>query len=190
MLKVISELFAEDLHARRVDSLADATTGVMKAGALGVYAIGQALAVVKGLNAKHAVKQVDRLMSNAGVVVDHLLARWVPFVVASRDELLVSLDWTDFEADDQVTLALHLVTSHGRTTPLLWKTVVKSELKGQQTQHEDAMLRRLRELVPESVRVTVPPCVSVVVDSPEPEHRGGEGIATSTPTPVRSRGCR
>jgi len=155
VLKVISELFAEDLHARRVDSLADATTGVMKAGALGVYAIGQALAVVKGLNAKHAVKQVDRLMSNAGIVVEHLLARWVPFVVASRDELLVALDWTDFEADDQVTLALHLVTSHGRTTPLLWKTVVKSELKGQQTQHEDAMLRRLRELVPECVRVTV-----------------------------------
>jgi hypothetical protein len=54
--------FAEDLHARRVDSLADATTGVMRGGALGVYAIGQALAVVKGLNAKHAVKQVDRLM--------------------------------------------------------------------------------------------------------------------------------
>ena len=47
VLKVINELFAEDLHARRVLSLADATTGVMTAGALGVHAIGQALAVVK-----------------------------------------------------------------------------------------------------------------------------------------------
>jgi hypothetical protein len=75
--------------------------------------------------------------------------------VASRDELLVALDWTDFEADDPGTLALHLVTSDGRTTPLRWKTVVKSELENPQTQHEDAMLRRLRERVPESIRVTV-----------------------------------
>jgi hypothetical protein len=30
------------------------------------------------------------------------------------------MDWTDFDADDQTTLALNLVTNHGRATPLLW----------------------------------------------------------------------
>jgi hypothetical protein len=28
------------------------------------------------------------------------------------------MDWTDFDADDQATLALSLVTNHGRATPL------------------------------------------------------------------------
>jgi len=35
----------------------------------------------------------------------------------------------DFERDDQTTIALYLLTSHGRATPLVWKTVKKSELK-------------------------------------------------------------
>ncbi len=40
-LKVIKELFAEDLHARRVLSLADATTGVMTAGRSGCTRSGR-----------------------------------------------------------------------------------------------------------------------------------------------------
>ncbi len=32
-------------------------------------------------------------------------------------------DWTEFDADNQSTIALYLVTKHGRATPLLWKTV-------------------------------------------------------------------
>ena len=39
------------------------------------------------------------------------------------------MDWTDFDADDQTTLALNLVTNHGRATPLLWLTILKGELK-------------------------------------------------------------
>ena len=37
------------------------------------------------------------------------------------------MDWTDFDADDHTTLALHRVTGHGRATPLLWLTVGKDE---------------------------------------------------------------
>lgn len=42
-------------------SLTNATIGVLGAPALGVHAIGLALAEERGLSEKHAVKQVDRL---------------------------------------------------------------------------------------------------------------------------------
>jgi hypothetical protein len=65
------------------------------------------------------------------------------------------LDWTDFDADNQSTIALHLITKHGRATPLLWKTVTKSDLEGWRNEHEDALLERFREVVPAGVRVTI-----------------------------------
>jgi hypothetical protein len=65
------------------------------------------------------------------------------------------MDWTDFDHDDQATLVLGLVTSHGRANPLLWLTVWKEEPKNQRNDYEDACLRRLCELVPPRCRVTV-----------------------------------
>lgn len=50
---------------------------------------------------------------------------------------------------------LSVVTSHGRTTPLLWKTVRKSQLAKRRNAFEDALLLRLRQVIPESVRVTI-----------------------------------
>jgi hypothetical protein len=75
--------------------------------------------------------------------------------VAQRTQIFVVLDWTDFEHDDHTTLSLSLLTSHGRSTPLLWRTVRKSSLKHLRNQVEDLMLIRLRKLVPASVRITV-----------------------------------
>ncbi len=73
----------------------------------------------RGLLSKHAVKQVDRLLSNQGIVVWEMFAPWVAEVVGQRKTIVVAMDWTDFDADDQTTLALNLVTNHGRATPLL-----------------------------------------------------------------------
>jgi len=62
-------LYGPDLHAKRVDAPARATLGVMTGASLAVAMIGQALPQARGLATKHAVKQVDRLMSNASVDV-------------------------------------------------------------------------------------------------------------------------
>lgn len=91
---------------------------------------GRAIAAAKGLDGKHAIKQADRFFSNTGVDVWKLFASWVPFVIGSRPEVVVALDWTDFDQYDQTTIALYLITKHGRATPLAWKGVVKSELEG------------------------------------------------------------
>ena len=151
----LNRVFIEDLHAKRVLSLANGTLGVMSGAALAVSLIGQALAKARGLFAKSAIKQVDRLLSNAGVVPWDLFGSWVREVVGSRREIVVAMDWTDFDADNQSTLALHLVTRHGRATPLLWLTVDKDELKNQRNDFEDLCLSRLKALLPEGVAVTI-----------------------------------
>ncbi|WP_426731018.1 IS4 family transposase [Myxococcus faecalis] len=151
----LESLFEQDLHAKRVLSLSHATLGVVHAASLSVHAIGQALAWARGGMEKHGIKQVDRLLSNEAVDVWKLAAAWVPYVLAERSEALVALDWTDFESDDHTTLVASLVTSHGRTTPLLWMTLQKSALAGNRAQAEDELLLRLKECVPEGVKVTV-----------------------------------
>src|SRR3990172_12628487 len=151
----VSSIFDCDLHAKRVHSLADATVGALQGAQLAVGALGRALAVAKDLDAKHAIKQVDRFFSNTGVDVWALFATWVPFVIGTRPEIVVALDWTDYDQDDQSTIALHHVTKHGRATPLMWKTVVKSELKDRRNEYEGALLERFREVLPAGVKATV-----------------------------------
>jgi len=151
---LVSSIF-DDLHAKRVASLSAAAFGALVGARLAVATIGRALAVATNRNAKHVIKQVDRFFSNTGIDVWKLFASWAPFVVGSRPEIMVALDWTEFDADNQATIALYLVTRHGRATPLLWKTVVKSELKGWRNEHEDVLLERLREVLPAGVKVTV-----------------------------------
>jgi hypothetical protein len=114
----VSSIFDYDLHAKRVASLADATVGALQGAQLAVSALGRALAVAKNRDPKHAIKQVDRFFSNTGVDVWQMAARWVPFVIGPRPEIVAALDWTDFDPDDQSTIALHLITKHGRLSPL------------------------------------------------------------------------
>jgi hypothetical protein len=119
----IGELYGPDLRAKRVALLAGATLAVMTAASLAVAMIGHALAQARGLVTKHAVKQVDRLLSNDGIDVWDSFARWVPHQIAGRQDILVAMDWTDFDHDDQATLVLGLITGHGRAAPLLWLSV-------------------------------------------------------------------
>lgn len=152
----IGGLYGSDLHAKRVDALAGATLGVMTGASLAVAMIGQALAQARGLVTKHAVKQVDRLLSNGGIDVWDSFARWVPQQVGNqRDDILVAMDWTDFDHDGQSTLALSLVTGHGRAAPLIWLSVWKEEIATRRNDYEDACLRRLAETLPAGCRVTI-----------------------------------
>src|SRR6202161_660141 len=151
----IGSLYGCDLHAKRVDALAAATLGVMTGASLAVAMIGQALAQARGLVTKHAIKQVDRLLGNVGNDVWESFARWVPHLVGSRTDIVVAMDWTDFDGDGQATLALNLVTEHGRAMPLLWLSMWKDELKDQRNDIEDTCLRRLSEVLPPGCRVTI-----------------------------------
>jgi hypothetical protein len=65
------------------------------------------------------------------------------------------MDWTDFDADNQATLMLSLITEHGRATPLVWLTVDKNTLKDQRNLYEDRLLVRLAEILPPQVKVRI-----------------------------------
>ncbi|RKH19212.1 hypothetical protein D7Y13_37560 [Corallococcus praedator] len=140
----LTEVFEDDLHVKRILSLAHATLGAVQATSLSVAAIGKAMAWARSedVTSKHAVKQVDRLLSNGGFNVWKLFAAWVPFVLAERTEAIIALDWTDFEKDDQETLVASLLTRHGRATPLVWTTLVKSASVGNRQLVEDQTLQR------------------------------------------------
>jgi Transposase DDE domain len=148
-------LFGEDLHAKRVESIANATAGVVQAASAAIHAIGAGYAAVACKNSKHGIKQVTRLLSNEGFDVAAMERAYVEHVLGQRSEAVLSLDWTDYDSDNQTTLVLTLVTAHGRSTPLLWKTIEKSELAGQQKELEHAMIKRFHSLVPDTVKLTL-----------------------------------
>jgi hypothetical protein len=91
-----------------------------------------------------------------GIDVDALLAQWVSFIVGSRPEIAVALDWTDFDADRQTmlqtTLMLSLLTRHGRATPLYWLTADARTLKGQRNAYEYQVLVRFAAALPAGTR--------------------------------------
>src|ERR671920_358766 len=151
----LDSVLDEDIHTKRVASLANATLGVMTGASLGVAIIGKSLAQARGLLPKHAVKQVDRLLSNPRIEAWDVFASWVPEMVGPRTDIVVAMDWTDFDADSQATLALKLVTRHGRTTPLIWLSVLKDELSTARNDYEDVGPRRLAEVLPDDVKVTI-----------------------------------
>src|SRR6201992_387800 len=153
--QVLGGVLEHDLHAKRVDSLCDATLGVLRSASLAVCAIGQGLAAARGLNPKHATKQVDRLLSNPKINVDDILACWVPYVIGARTSIVAALDWTDFEGDKQATIMVSLITDHGRATPLVCLTVDKRALTNNRSLYEHRVLVRLAELLPAETKVCI-----------------------------------
>jgi len=153
--ELVEELFDDDLHARRVLSLANGVAGVLRAATLSVHAIGEGYAEVARTKPRFGVKQVDRFLSNSAIDVARLAPSWVKFVIAARKEIVVALDWTEFDKDDHATLCAYVVTSHGRATPLTWKTVKKSTLAGKRNDYEYEVIERLHGALAPDVAVTL-----------------------------------
>src|SRR6266568_5662284 len=118
----LDKLLGDDIHAKRVLSLANGVAGILSGAVLSIHAIGQAYARLADIEPKSGIKQLDRLLSNKGIDLDVMMPLWIEFVIAARTSLVVALDWTDFDDDDHTTLCAYLITKHGRATPLAWKT--------------------------------------------------------------------
>ncbi len=59
-------------------SISNAVQGVLQSASLAIHAIGHGLSVIQGTTSKHAIKQVDRLLSNAKIVVWDFFLFWIP----------------------------------------------------------------------------------------------------------------
>jgi hypothetical protein len=153
--KIIGNIFGDSMHEKRQESLANAVLGVISSASLIVHRIGMGLAHAKKLYGKHAVKQVERLLSNDKLELFSCFQKTVPYIIGSRKEIVVAMDWTDFDADQQATLMISLITSHGRATPLLWKTVNKKGLKNKRNDYEDELLYQFKSVLLDEIKVTV-----------------------------------
>lgn len=153
--EIMANIFDDSMHQKRQKSLANAVLGVISSASLIVHRIGMGLASAKKLFGKHAVKQVDRLLSNNKLRLPECFQKTVPYIIGSRQEIVVAMDWTDFDADKQATLQISLVISHGRATPLLWKTVEKKNLKNKRNDYEDELLCVFKSVLPAGIKVTV-----------------------------------
>lgn len=151
----VNSIFGETMHLKRVGSIADAAIGLLYAEELILHKIGAGLAAAMGLDKKHTTKQIDRLLSNNKFDIWQESGIWASHIIGDRKEIMVSMDWTDFDADGQSTIAINLLTEHGRATPLLWKTVNKSTIKNNRARYEDQILSKLKEIVPSAVKVTI-----------------------------------
>lgn len=147
--------FGNELHDKRKLSLSYAALGVLESESLILHKIGAGMAKARGVDKKHATKQVDRLLSNPAYDIWDLSNIWVPHIIGCKKEITVALDWTGFASDEQDTLALNLITSKGSSTPLLWKTVEHKRLTNNRARYEDQMLSRLKEVIPKDVIVTL-----------------------------------
>lgn len=152
---VVTMLAAARLHAKTEKSIADAVLGLLHSERLSVTAIGTALARVTGHDAKHGVKQVDRLVSNKNFSLPDCMRAYVRHVIGTRSAIIAALDWTEFAPDGHATICLSLVTTHGRATPLLWKTVELSELKDRRNSYEDELLHLFKACLPPERRLRV-----------------------------------
>jgi hypothetical protein len=133
-------LAASELHAKTEKSIANAVLGLLHSDRLSVTAIGTAWARVTGHGAKHGVKQVDRLASNDNFSLPDCMRAYVRQVIGKRSAIITALDWTEFAPDGQATICLSLATSHGRATPLLWKTVELSAMKERRNSYEEPLM--------------------------------------------------
>lgn len=150
--RAVMAMFAgSKLHAKQIESVTHAIVGAMAAPSAGVASLGRSSAALRFKDAKHAIKQIDRLLSNRKIDDLDLIRQQVAFVVGSRRRIVLTLDWTEYGLHGQNRLAINLVTRHGRATPLVWKTVPSAEMKGQMSHHEVGLLRVLAAVLPPSV---------------------------------------
>lgn len=156
LCRISKSIFGTLLHHKQVLSIALVTLGVVYSARMTIHAVGAAMAKVRGHGSmKHGIKQVDRFMSNKKLNQVKMRNGLVGAVVGNRKQIDVSMDWTDFEKDNQTTLALSLVLKHGRAIPIVWLTAKKSTLKNKQTTYERTAVEMLKQALPQDVSVTL-----------------------------------
>lgn len=112
---------------------------------------------VRGLwdGQKHTTKQLDRFFTYSTIDMEAAQMALADHVLKGKEEALIAVDWTEYDADDQFTLCAYLLTTHGRALPLVWETHTKSSLKGQRTPIELAFLERLNRAIRPELQVVI-----------------------------------
>jgi len=151
----VMDLSGGTLRMYHVKSLANAVYGALESSRLSITSIGRSFAQSTDRCEKHGIKQVDRLVGTDKVDMEELFRELCHRVVGKRKMIVATMDWTEYDSTDQSRITINMVTNHGRATPLVWLTAVKSEMKSRRSKLEKKVLRLLKASVPEETRVIV-----------------------------------
>ena len=161
--RFLANLLDGDMHAKRVLSLANATLGVIgrphpsirsTRSNGGPFALQRAALVTK-----HAIKQVDRLLSNEGIDID---ARAAPLGAlcggtSHQHQRRHGLD-PDFDADGQATIYA-IVADPPRpryaAAVRLYTVTTTATLKNHRNEYEYQVLVRLADALPADIKVCI-----------------------------------
>jgi hypothetical protein len=103
--------------------------------------------------AKSAIQRAWRFTCNPRIEVSDAMAEVIQKLVRKRKKrLLVSFDWTEFR-DFHTLMAAACIK--GRSVPLLWASYAEWKFLRSQNSLEEGLLRLLRSLIPESIRVVI-----------------------------------
>lgn len=153
--ETVEQIFGTHEHQRRKSTMTDIIYGILYSQKLSITWVGRSVAFLLQVSPKHCIKRVDRFLGNHLVRTEMLIDCYARWLTERRRSIVVSLDWTEYGKDRQHRLAVNLVTSHGRATPLLWKTYGYGEIRNKRSYFERAILRRLKTLLPDDCAVTV-----------------------------------
>jgi hypothetical protein len=141
------------LRQSQTKTLAALVGGALSISRVSLAEIGRRLT---GTSAKHGIKRCWRFTANQRVeisdamagVIRHLLKRkrW------KKKPLVVALDWTEVRNFHTLMLAAVL---RGRAVPLLWASYPEWQLARSQNNLEEGLLRLLKSLLPQGLRVIV-----------------------------------
>ena len=105
------------------------------------------------ITAKSAIKRAWRFTCNERIEVADGMAEVIAKLVRKRKKrLLVSFDWTEFREFHTLMAAACI---KGRAVPLLWASYKEWKFLRSQNSLEEGLLRLLRTLIPESIRVVI-----------------------------------
>jgi hypothetical protein len=100
---------------------------------------------------KHKIKRVGRFVANRRVTVADGMAGVIARLARRRTEpLVVALDWVEVRAFHTLVAA---AVAGGRSIPLLWASYPEWVLRKSQNNLEEGLVRLLRTLVPDRVRL-------------------------------------
>jgi hypothetical protein len=113
--------------------------------------VGRAMA--GSITAKSAIKRAWRFTCNQRIEVADGMAEVIAQLVRKRKKrLLVSFDWTEFR---QFHTLMAAACIKGRSVPLLWASSKEWKFLRSQNSLEEGLLRLLRTLIPETIRVVI-----------------------------------
>ena len=105
------------------------------------------------ITAKSAIKRTWRFTCNPRIEVAEGMAEVIQKLVRKRKKrILISFDWTEFREFHTLMAAACI---KGRSVPLLWASYKEWKFLRSQNSLEEGLLRLLRTLIPETVRVVI-----------------------------------